>query len=68
MCVFFNPYISVHTFIAGICLNLYIYTHIYIYIYIYICFGIGRIFLTFLTLFFPYTKNIWNNETKSSQI
>ena len=25
LCVFFNPYISSHTFIVGICLNLYIY-------------------------------------------
>ena len=36
MCVFFNPYISGHTFIVGICLNLYIYIYIHIYIYIYI--------------------------------
>ena len=37
LCVFFNSYISSHTFIVGICLNLYIYIYIYIiYIYIYI--------------------------------
>ena len=36
LCAFFNPYISSHTFIVGICLNLYIYIYINIYIYMYI--------------------------------